>query len=127
MRTVQVQLALKARGLRDDITVIVVDALPDPGARLPPLLQRKSSGANGADAANAAVVIGRPLEQAGGTWRHAVWCARCLSGAHDWHFVGLRVQDHAESTIMACLQPHMVAVWRLLGQASCVRFHGVRC
>ena len=77
IRAAQVQLALKARGLRDDITVIVVDALPDPGARLPPRLQqRKSAGASGAEAAGAAVVIGRPLEQAGGTWRRAVWCAR---------------------------------------------------
>ena len=77
IRAAQVQLALKARGLRDDITVIVFDALPDPGARLPPLLQqRKSAGASSAEAADAAVVIGRPLEQAGGTWRRAVWCAR---------------------------------------------------
>ena len=76
IRAAQVQLALKARGLRDDITVIVVDALPEPGARLPPLLQqRKSAGASNADATDAAVVIGRPLEQAGGAWRQAVWCA----------------------------------------------------
>jgi len=68
-----VHLALKARGLRDDITVIVLDALPDADARLPPPLQRPGAGAAGADAAG--VVVARPLEQAAGAWSHAVWCA----------------------------------------------------
>lgn len=30
------QAALKAKGLRDDITVVVIDALPSEGQRLPP-------------------------------------------------------------------------------------------
>jgi hypothetical protein len=72
-RALQVHLALKARGLRDDITVIVLDALPDADARLPPLLQRPCAGAAGADAAG--VVVARPLEQTAGAWSHAVWCA----------------------------------------------------
>ncbi len=76
--TAQVQLALKARGLRDDITVIVVDALPDAAARLPPPLQRRGSSSNAA-VGDASVVIGRPLEQEGGAWRHAVWCATGLA------------------------------------------------
>lgn len=102
----QVQLALKARGLRDDITVIVVDALPEPGARLPPLLQqRKSAGASGAEASDAAVVIGRPLDQAGGTWRHAVWCARCPSGAHGCMCSSPGVRVCAEVMLMTSAQP----------------------
>ncbi len=40
---VQVQLALRAKGLRDDITVIVVDALPSDDLRTPPSLARKHS------------------------------------------------------------------------------------
>ena len=35
------QLATKAKGQRDDITVIVVDALPAEDMRLPPSLQQK--------------------------------------------------------------------------------------
>ncbi|KAK9830885.1 hypothetical protein WJX81_001707 [Elliptochloris bilobata] len=80
-----VQLALKARGLRDDITVIVVDALPDPSARLPPPLQRRGSGPIGAGAeAAAGVVIGRPLELIGGTWRSAVWDRRMGAVQHTY-------------------------------------------
>lgn len=36
----QVQASLKSRGLRDDITVLVVDAMPDDSYRLPPCLVR---------------------------------------------------------------------------------------
>lgn len=38
----QVQLALKAKGLRDDITVLVIDALPYEELRTPPALQRRN-------------------------------------------------------------------------------------
>ena len=40
----QMQLATKSKGQRDDITVIVIDALPAEDMRLPPLLQAKKSG-----------------------------------------------------------------------------------
>lgn len=38
----QVQLALKSKGLRDDITVLVIDALPSEELRTPPALQRRN-------------------------------------------------------------------------------------
>ncbi len=38
----QVQLALRSKGLRDDITVIVIDALPSEDLRTPPPLQRRN-------------------------------------------------------------------------------------
>jgi hypothetical protein len=38
------QLATKSKGQRDDITVIVIDALPAEDMRLPPMLQAKKSG-----------------------------------------------------------------------------------
>ena len=40
----QMQLATKSKGQRDDITVIVIDALPAEDMRLPPALQAKKSG-----------------------------------------------------------------------------------
>eukprot|EP00884_Botryococcus_braunii_P009673 jgi/Botrbrau1/18707/Bobra.0386s0033.1 len=39
-----VQQALKSRGLRDDVSIVVLDVLPDQNVRLPPLLE-KSAGA----------------------------------------------------------------------------------
>ena len=36
------QLALKSKGLRDDITVLVIDALPSEELRTPPALQRRN-------------------------------------------------------------------------------------
>lgn len=40
----QVQAALKAKGLRDDITVLVIDAMPDASCRLPPYLAKTHGG-----------------------------------------------------------------------------------
>ena len=42
----QVQLALRAKGARDDITVIVVDALPSDDLRAPPALNRRGTHAH---------------------------------------------------------------------------------
>ncbi len=39
----QMQMAVKTKGQRDDITVIVIDALPSEDMRLPPALQQKKS------------------------------------------------------------------------------------
>lgn len=44
MLWLQVQAALKAKGLRDDITVLVIDAMPDDSFRLPPYLAKPSGG-----------------------------------------------------------------------------------
>lgn len=38
------QAALKGKGLRDDITVIVVDFMPDDDHKLPPQLSKDGSG-----------------------------------------------------------------------------------
>ena len=40
----QVQAALKSKGLRDDITILVIDAMPDDSYRLPPLLAKTNGG-----------------------------------------------------------------------------------
>ena len=42
----QMQLATKAKGQRDDITVIVIDALLAEDMRLPPSLQQKKSSSS---------------------------------------------------------------------------------
>ena len=42
--SLQAQAALKAKGLRDDITVLVVDTLPDEACRLPPHLAKNNGG-----------------------------------------------------------------------------------
>ena len=77
------QAVLKARGLRDDITVLVIDALPDGSARLPPLLTKNGSGQLEAAVHPANVVnIYHPLEdseKAAGAWQHLVWCGSFLS------------------------------------------------
>ena len=39
----QMQMAVKSKGQRDDITVIVIDAMPSDDERLPPALQQKKS------------------------------------------------------------------------------------
>ncbi len=44
MPCAQVQAALKSKGLRDDITVLVIDAMPDDSFRLPPFLAKQNGG-----------------------------------------------------------------------------------
>jgi hypothetical protein len=44
MPSAQVQAALKSKGLRDDITVLVIDAMPDDSFRLPPFLAKQNGG-----------------------------------------------------------------------------------
>ncbi|KAL3143652.1 hypothetical protein ABBQ38_002448 [Trebouxia sp. C0009 RCD-2024] len=39
-----VQAALKSKGLRDDITILVIDAMPDDSCRLPPHLAKPNGG-----------------------------------------------------------------------------------
>lgn len=65
-----VQAALKKRGMRDDITVIVIDACPSAEDRMPgPLLSRKSSGSSSAHSCGGGgdlserVHIRKPLEE----------------------------------------------------------------
>ena len=43
LSVLQMQMAVKSKGQRDDITVIVIDALPSEDMRLPPALQQKKS------------------------------------------------------------------------------------
>ena len=61
----QVQAALKKRGLRDDITVIVIDACPAAEDKMPaPLLSRKGSAAsNGSTDCAERVHVRKPLEE----------------------------------------------------------------
>ncbi len=89
----QVKMALKVRGARDDITVLVVDVLPGPDDRVPPLLRAHAQRGAAAAAAVAAecpecLEVVEPLTTADPSrWLNKLWCA-C------GHFTMLRVRDH---------------------------------
>lgn len=61
----QAQAALKAKGLRDDITVLVVDALPDEACRLPPYLAKNNGLHPSALEEVGSLDWHRPLEESG--------------------------------------------------------------
>lgn len=58
------QASLKAKGLRDDITVLVVDAMPDGSYKLPPGLIKMTGHATSLGQVGA-VDWHRPLEESG--------------------------------------------------------------
>lgn len=60
----QVQASLKAKGLRDDITVLVVDAMPDDSYRLPPCLVKMTGHSTSLEEVGA-IDWHRPLEESG--------------------------------------------------------------
>ena len=60
----QVQASLKAKGLRDDITVLVVDAMPDDSYRLPPCLVKMSGHTTSVEEVGP-IDWHRPLEESG--------------------------------------------------------------
>ena len=65
---VQVQAALKSKGLRDDITVLVVDAMPDDSFRLPPFLAKPNGGHAAVSTDNiGSVDWHKPLDEAAAT------------------------------------------------------------
>ena len=69
-------MALKHKGGRDDITVIVVDALSSSEDRLPCLLQRTGNGMLQAESAPAHTVsVSKPLELTAGCrpWYPLTW------------------------------------------------------
>ena len=73
-------MALKTRGARDDITVLVVDVLPGPDDRLPPLLrthaQRGTAAAAAAppDAAESLDVVEPLALPDSSRWLGKLWC-----------------------------------------------------
>ena len=73
----QVQLALKSKTkCRDDITVIVVDAVRGPEDRMPCLMQKTGSGHMQAETQPAApLLVHRPLDmpQAGHHLQQSIW------------------------------------------------------
>lgn len=76
----QVQISLKNKGARDDITIIVLDVLPDADDRLPPLLKRHAQRSTAASTAAghieiaAAVDIIDPLALEGcDRWQRTLW------------------------------------------------------
>lgn len=73
----QISLAKGTRKPRDDITVLVVDAIPPdaPDGRLPPLLAAKNGGGGNGHVGGAdSVDIFWPLAgEGGGHWRRAAW------------------------------------------------------
>ena len=73
-------MALKTRGARDDITVLVVDVLPGPDDRVPPLLRAHGQRGSAAsvvapcDAAESLEVV-EPLTAAQPSrWLSKLWC-----------------------------------------------------
>ena len=77
----QVKMALKVRGARDDITVLVVDVLPGPDDRVPPLLrahaQRGAAAVAALGEAPESLEVLEPLTAADpGRWLGKLWCVR---------------------------------------------------
>ena len=92
----QVQAALKAKGLRDDITVLVIDAMPDDSHRLPPFVT-KSSGRHAPTVEDVGSVDWhKPLESAAAReacasntwWVMELWQSHCRA-VHDGHTLSL--------------------------------------
>ena len=83
----QVKMALKVRGARDDITVLVVDVLPGPDDRVPPLLRAHAQ--RGTAAASVAphetpesLEVLEPLTAAEPSrWLGKLWCVRSRLGS----------------------------------------------
>ena len=74
-------MALKVRGARDDITVLVVDVLPGPDDRVPPLLrahaQRGAAAAVAPSEAPESLEVMEPLTAADPSrWLGKLWCAQ---------------------------------------------------
>lgn len=71
------QAALKAKGLRDDITVLVIDFVPSEEHKMPPLLAKDGSGNLQASSAPVAPVnVYHPLEDGDvgrAAWRQMQW------------------------------------------------------
>ena len=71
-------MALKTRGARDDITVLVVDILPGADDRVPPLLRRHGQRGTGAapapcEAADALDVLEPLMAADPGRWLNRLW------------------------------------------------------
>ena len=70
-------MAVKGRDLKDDITVLVVDATPDEEHRLPPLLSKDGAGRLQADYMDVGPVnVYHPLEDGdvgSQAWRRLLW------------------------------------------------------
>ena len=72
------QAALKTKGLKDDITVIVIDLVPDDDQKMPSQLMKDGSGKLQAHSCPVAPVnVYHPLEDGvvgHKAWRHLHWC-----------------------------------------------------
>ena len=72
-------MALKNKGARDDITIVVLDVMPGPEDRLPPLLRRHAQRGTAAAAAAgglpeaAPVDIVDPFTAEAGRWQRSLW------------------------------------------------------
>ena len=73
------QAALKGKGLRDDITVLVLDCVPGEDDRMPPRLMKDGSGqVQAVNEAPMPVTVHHPLEDesaGGAAWRATQWYA----------------------------------------------------
>ncbi|KAK9918098.1 hypothetical protein WJX75_001295 [Coccomyxa subellipsoidea] len=83
-----VQLALKSKGLRDDITVLVIDALPSEELRTPPALQRRNRQPIIARSAGAGSMSGEELMEAmsGGLTDQVTVLKPLEQSSHDAHW-----------------------------------------
>ena len=95
----QVQLAMKNKGGRDDITVIVVDALTSSEDRLPCLLQKTGSGIiQAADTPAHTVAVTKPLELHDGNrpWYPLEWCVVLIP-------INCRLPIQPTAAVMQCM------------------------
>ncbi|DBA75361.1 hypothetical protein WJX77_001579 [Trebouxia sp. C0004] len=102
-----VQAALKSKGLRDDITVLVIDAMPDDSCRLPPFLAKQNGGYAVTLEDVGSFAWHKPLDEAAAadacasnTWQRRIAAVQAhlkLTDAAD--------SDHSSDTDVADLQP----------------------
>ena len=87
------QAALKGKGLRDDITVLVIDLVPGDEDRLPaPLMKDGSGNLQASSSPSAPVNIYHPLEDgeaAQTVWRHMQWQAPRLLPLYNYGYIML--------------------------------------
>ncbi|DBA81256.1 TPA: hypothetical protein ACH3X2_006882 [Trebouxia sp. C0005] len=101
-----VQAALKSKGLRDDITVLVIDAMPDDSFRLPPFLAKQNGGYAVTLEDVGSVDWHKPLDEAAAADACAsnTWQRRIAAVQAQFKLTSAADSDHSSDTNAADLQ-----------------------
>ncbi|KAL0045273.1 hypothetical protein WJX82_002436 [Trebouxia sp. C0006] len=101
-----VQAALKSKGLRDDITVLVIDAMPDDSFRLPPFLAKQNGGYAVTLEDVGSVDWHKPLDEAAAADACAsnTWQRRTAAVQAQFKLTHAADSDHSSDTNAADLQ-----------------------